>query len=243
MEVSGPRGESLRQHPVSPTDLEHDVVTRDVGEPLDDVEDVGVDEEVLAELARAGGLAARARTGARSAHHPNAAPAAPSIDRSSAAYSTRRSTASAIAVATTLAGLFGLPRTTCGERYGASVSTSRRSAGTFNAAVPQCLSLRVRDVAGEREQPARFGQAVVDPLGHREAVQDDPQAPRLLAQRGDRVLVGGAGVDDERLAGLAGELDLRRKGPLLVLARGVVAVEVEAGLADGDALLVRDERL
>ena len=41
----------------------------------------------------------------------------------------------------------------------------------------------------------------------------------------------------------AGELDLGLEGPLLILARRVVAVEVEAGLADRHAPLVSGQRL
>ena len=55
-------------------------------------------------------------------------------------------------------------------------------------------------------------------------------------------LVGRPGVDHERLAGLARELDLRRERALLVGARRGVAVEVEAGLADRHAALVRGQR-
>ncbi len=49
-------------------------------------------------------------------------------------------------------------------------------------------------------------------------------------------------MDHERLARLARERDLRGERALLVRARRAVAVEVEAGLADRDAALVRGQR-
>ena len=48
-------------------------------------------------------------------------------------------------------------------------------------------------------------------------------------------------MDHERLAGAPREPDLGFEGAFLVLARGVVAVVVEAGLADRDALLMARE--
>jgi hypothetical protein len=50
-------------------------------------------------------------------------------------------------------------------------------------------------------------------------------------------------VDDERLAGRTGQLDLRLERALLVGARRVVAKVVQARLADGDAAGVLRERL
>ncbi len=50
MQVRSPRGETLGQHPHPPTDLEHHVLWLHPGNPLDHVEDVAIDEKVLAEL-------------------------------------------------------------------------------------------------------------------------------------------------------------------------------------------------
>ena len=58
--------------------------------------------------------------------------------------------------------------------------------------------------------------------------------PSNPAQRGERVLVGGAGVDHDRLAELGGELELGVEEAPLRVVRRVVAEVVEAGLADGD---------
>ena len=44
-----PLGEEAREHAEARADLEHDVVGRELGEPLDHAEDVLVDQEVLAE--------------------------------------------------------------------------------------------------------------------------------------------------------------------------------------------------
>ena len=56
--------------------------------------------------------------------------------------------------ATTYAGWLRSLRTACGVRYGASVSTSRRSSGTRAAASRELVGLRVGDVAGEGDPPA-----------------------------------------------------------------------------------------
>ena len=60
-------------------------------------------------------------------------------------------------------------------------------------------------------------------------MQDDVD-PGLLEHR-EGLLVGVAGVDHERLAGVVGELDLGREHPPLDVAGGVVTVEVESALA------------
>ena len=72
-------------------------------------------------------------------------------------------------------------------------------------------------------------------------MQDHVEALRVARERGDRVVVGRARVDDERLAELAREADVRGERALLVGARRVVAVVVEAGLADRGAARVAGE--
>ena len=62
--------------------------------------------------------------------------------------------------------------------------------------------------------------------------------PSKPDERGERVLVGGAGVDHDRLAELGGELELRFEEAALGVVRRVVAEVVEAGLADGDGARV-----
>ena len=57
--------------------------------------------------------------------------------------------------------------------------------------------------------------------------------PRALEHR-ERLVIRVAGVDHERQAQLVGQLDLRGEHPALVVGRGVVAVEVEADLAQRD---------
>jgi hypothetical protein len=61
----------------------------------------------------------------------------------------------------------------------------------------------------------------------------------LLAQDGDDVLVGIAGMDDERQAGAPRRLDVSAETALLAGARAMLIVVVEAGLADADHLRVR----
>ena len=115
------------------------------------------------------------------------------------------------AVWTTCAGSFSRPRTGCGARYGASVSTSRRSCGHARRRLAQVTGRRVGEVAGERDPVAAL-DALVEPVGHREAVHDHAQAAAALVEHVERVLGRVARVDHERLAGLARQLDLRVEG-------------------------------
>ena len=101
----------------------------------------------------------------------------------------------------------GLPRTGCGARYGLSVSARRRSAGTLRGGARAARgALRVGDVAGERDVPAALERRL-EQRGRREAVEDDGAVE--ARERGERVLVGVAGVDHDRLAELGGERELR----------------------------------
>src|SRR5204863_3258443 len=105
-------------------DLEDDVLRRELGQTADHAQDVLVDEEVLAELALREDVHGSEKTAAAFA----------SICRVNSLASSPRIAASAATVWTTCAGSFVVPRTGWGERYGQSVSTSRRSAGTRAAA-------------------------------------------------------------------------------------------------------------
>ena len=67
-------------------------------------------------------------------------------------------------------------------------------------------------------------------------------ALRFGVELGERVVLGRARVDHQRLGGLARERDLRREGALLVSAGRPLAIEVEPALADRHAALVRRER-
>ena len=66
--------------------------------------------------------------------------------------------------------------------------------------------------------------------------------PSCASEPRERVVVGGARVDHDRLAELARERELRLEQPLLRVVRRVVAEVVEAGLADGDRLRVGEQR-
>src|SRR5204862_853169 len=117
--------------------LEHDVALVELRHAPDHLEDVVVDQEVLAELAVGpdAELAQAAKAAlAERTHQPNTRAALRSTTRSSSSYATPRSSATCSAVSTTFAGSFGFPRTGCGLRYGASVSTRSRSSGTSRAA-------------------------------------------------------------------------------------------------------------
>ena len=241
VQVRSAIGKALRENPEPAADLEHDVALVQCRESLDHVEDVAVDEEVLAQLA----LARRARGYGRArlalrprarAHHPNTAAALRSMSRSSSSYGTRRVIASARAVVTTLAGSLGLPRTGWGDRYGASVSTSSRCAGIAQRRVAQVLGLGIGGVTGEREPPLIVRETFAIRCIEKQC--RITRSPCVRVQQRQRVVLGSAGVDHQRLVGLARELDLGLERALLILARRVVAVVVQAGLADRDALLV-----
>src|SRR5919198_94794 len=94
-------GEIGGQDPEPRTDLEHDVLRRELREAADHAEDVLVDEEVLPELL----------LGEREPHESeNAAAAFASSRAASSAGSSPRASASAATVWTTFAGSFGRPR-------------------------------------------------------------------------------------------------------------------------------------
>ena len=74
VDVRDARGQVLAEHAEPAADLQHDVLRRERRRAGDDVQEVGVDQEVLAQLAiRAHaelGQAAQARLGGELAHHP-----------------------------------------------------------------------------------------------------------------------------------------------------------------------------
>ncbi len=70
----------------------------------------------------------------------------------------------------------------------------------------------------------------------------DAYAVGFVGELLERRLLGGARVDHERLGRLARKRNLRGEGALLILAWRALAVEIEAGLADREAALVRGER-
>jgi hypothetical protein len=85
--MGGALGEVLRQHPEPTADLEHHVGGLELGGAADDVEDVGVDEEVLAQLAVGPDAelahAAQARLRGELAHQPSSRAALASTAASS----------------------------------------------------------------------------------------------------------------------------------------------------------------
>ena len=133
----------------------------------------------------------------------------------------------------TCAGSFGRPRTGCGARYGLSVSARMRSDGHSRRGGAQVLGLRVGHVARRTRRssraraPARAGPAPRSSGG-------SPCPPNGAERRG-RLLAGLAAVDDDGLAELVGEGELRveeRRAARTAVASAVVAVEPR--LADGD---------
>ena len=74
-------------------------------------------------------------------------------------------------------------------------------------------------------------------------MQDHLQIAGALSEHRQRVVVGGSGVDHERLPGRAGQLDLGDERALLIFTGRVVAVVIEPSLTDCDAPLMRRQRL
>src|SRR5262249_60038237 len=109
------RRKTLRQRATAAAHLQHHIVGTQIGVPDDHVQEVRIGEEVLAEAA---GGAIRRPGGP---HHPKTLAAFASTMRSSSPYETPRTSASRSAVATTLAGSLGLPRTGWAAWYRGSV--------------------------------------------------------------------------------------------------------------------------
>ena len=197
----------------------------ELGEPADHAEDVLVDEEVLAELA----------SSARDAHgRPKAAVAFASICARELVrvLAARRRRARRACARRTPARSGGRARAAA-RGTGSRSRRGCRSAGTCARGVAQLVRVRVGDVAGERDVPAALERR----SGAAPATRSSAARPcrRSAASSAERVVVGGARVDDDRqLAELGCELELRLEEPPLRVARRVVAVVVEAGLADGD---------
>src|SRR5207245_2775763 len=104
------------------------------------------------------------------------------------------------------------------ERFGATLMTPR--------------SPQVERRGRVRVDPRGALERRVEQAGRREAMEDD-SAGEALEGRGGR-LVGGARVDDDGLAEIRGQGELGLEQRELAVARCVVAVEVEPGLAHGD---------
>ncbi len=86
-------------------------------------------------------------------------------------------------------------------------------------------------------------QARLELVGHREAVQHHLQPLGVVLEHGQRLVVGGAGVDDQRLAGAACQPDLGQEGPALILRRCALSVVVKPRLADRHAARMGGQRL
>ena len=148
---------------------------------------------------RRGSAGRGAASAAREAAHgrPNAARALAACARTELGRRPRRARlASAATVCTTFAGSLRRPRTGCGERYGLSVSTSRRSAGTARAAARgDRRRASVGDVAGEREVVAALERGR-EQLRLGEAVEDDGAVESRASDVGG-VLGGLAAMDHD----------------------------------------------
>ena len=198
-------------------------------EPPDHAEDVVVDEEVLAELA----------VGSDGELHgsANAADALASMLRP-ALPRPRRGPRELLDCEDDVRGLVGpaapgLRREVWAVRLGED--PLRRDLGCRGS---QVARLRVRDVAGERDVVAPLEDRFQQARG-RKAVHDD----RAVEARedGGRVGVRFACVDDDRLAEIGRELELRLEELALPFARRAVAEVIESRLPHGDRTIVLRE--
>ena len=73
-------------------------------------------------------------------------------------------------------------------------------------------------------------------------MQGNPDSVRFIGELRERLLRGRTGVDHERFPGLARQRDLSGESALLVCARRTIAVEVQPGLPNRDAALMRGKR-
>ena len=97
-----------------------------------------------------------------------------------------------------------------------------------------CAAALIGDPAGDTDREAELQVALQLLLRAGEAVRDAVPVGRVLAQYGDEIIVRVALVQEHRLAGLRGELELAVKRLLLRGARREVAEIVEPALADRD---------
>ena len=111
--------------------------------------------------------------------------------------------------------------------------------GGDRAALAQLGGLRVSDVAGERDVVAALERGR-EQHRRREAMQDDGAAACRASARG-RVLVGRAGVDDDRLARARSPARAAPRRGGVAVVRRVVAVVVEPGLARPRPPSVREQ--
>jgi hypothetical protein len=107
----------------------------------------------------------------------------------------------------------------------------------FSCDRPQLLGALEGQDAGERDVEPELDTHLGKARTGGEAVQDGGERalPRLLAQDRDHVLVGVAGMDDERQPACARGRDVRAEDAPLHVPRAVVVEVVEPGLADADA--------
>ena len=138
--------------------------------------------------------------------------------------STPRSSATWRAVCATFAGSFGLPRTRLGREVGRVGLDEQQLLGHPPGGLLELGGLRVGDVAGERAEVSAL-DALVEPIGRREAVQDHGrQRLGVLAQHRERVVLRGARVDRHRQPELAPPARAGRRtraaGPRAARGRG-----------------------
>ena len=109
-----------------------------------------------------------------------------------------------------------------------------RSAGSSAAMARSVVGLLEGQDAGERDVEAERDRAPRQLAAAGEAMQHGREGalPRFLLQDARHVVVGLARMDDQRQSGLARRRDVVAEALLLRVARAVVVVIVEPGLAD-----------
>ena len=217
------------QHAEPGPDLEHDVVAVELGEAADHAEDVLVDQEVLAELL----LRPNAHGRPNASRRVRIDLRAECFRVFPARFGESRDGMDDVG------RLVRLPSDRLRREVGAVRLREEPLGRNGTRRDTQVVRVLVGDVAGERDVPALLDR-LVEKRDRREAVQHDrPVEP--LPEDGDGVLVRRAVVDHDGQLRLLREAELVDEQLRLRVARRVVAVVVEADLAEPDDLRVAEE--
>ena len=213
------RGERRGQHARAGPHLDGDVVGVEVGEPQGDVDDVAVDEEVLAEARVRRDPERLAGPTGRAARPPPLSPPgagtpgwrAASTAAASASGAAPRSAATKRRVSMTYAGSFGRPRCGTGDEVRRVGLQQEQLVRHAPRGVLQVDGAAVGDVAGEGAVPAALDR-LVEPLHGGEAVQHHGRR-RLVGEDREAVVGRLAAVDDDGQLELAARARAGRGRP------------------------------
>ena len=225
--VRGRAREGRGQHPEPGADLQHDVARADARLAHGQVDQVLVEQEVLAEL----GVGAQA-VGRQQPHDADPARRAAGSPGEDAGGVSVVSSSRASSVTPRSAGDEPQRVGDVGRAVGAPAARHRREVGAVGlheqaarrapsrAAAWRSVGLRVGHLAGEAEQVAALRDLRRGAPGARSSGAPPGGPPASRRQHVERLVGRVARVDHQRQPGLAGEPDLSREGAALRLADG-----------------------